>query len=145
MDDSVDAFAAGVAADSNLQKGFHAIGFSQGNNIIRGYIAKVNSPAVHTFISVNGVNAGIGAVPYCQPDVLPAQSSAHATINVDDRPPVRISLACAICMEQASRRPTRNFQRVLSPITILNRGSQRVPNPVNWLSEIMNKMLLAAT
>jgi palmitoyl-protein thioesterase len=47
MDDSVDALH--VAADSNLQKGFHAIGFSQGNNIIRGYIARVNSPAVHVY------------------------------------------------------------------------------------------------
>jgi palmitoyl-protein thioesterase len=106
MDDSVDAFAAGVAADSNLQNGFHAIGFSQGNNVIRGYIAKVNTPAVHTFISVNGVNAGIGAVPYCQPDVLPlpVESSAHTTGVV------RFSM-CDLLMEQASRSAYTDFSQ----------------------------------
>jgi len=70
MDASVDVFAQAISEDSELKNGFHAIGFSQGNNVIRGYIAKYNTPAVHTFVSVNGVNAGIGAVPYCQPDEL---------------------------------------------------------------------------
>ena len=70
MDASVDVFAEGIREDANLKNGFHAIGFSQGNNIVRGYIAKYNTPTVHTFISVNGVNAGIGAVPYCRPDEL---------------------------------------------------------------------------
>jgi palmitoyl-protein thioesterase len=111
MDDSVDAFAAGVAADSNLQQGFHAIGFSQGNNVIRGYIAKVNNPAVHTFISVNGVNAGIGAVPYCQPDVLPTQSSAHTTDGLnDDTSTVQFSM-CDLLMEQASRSAYTDFSQ----------------------------------
>jgi palmitoyl-protein thioesterase len=67
MDASVDVFQSAIALDPALSKGFHAIGFSQGNNVIRGYIAKHNTPTVHTFISVNGVNAGIGAVPYCRP------------------------------------------------------------------------------
>jgi palmitoyl-protein thioesterase len=111
MDDSVDAFAAGVAADSNLQKGFHAIGFSQGNNVIRGYIAKVNSPAVHTFISVNGVNAGIGAVPYCQPDALPLQSSAHPTVNVNDETSTVQFSMCDLLMEQASRSAYTDFSQ----------------------------------
>ena len=51
-----------------LQNGFHAIGFSQGCNVIRGYIAKYNTtPPVHSFLSINGVNAGQGAVPHCRP------------------------------------------------------------------------------
>lgn len=104
MDKSVDAFAAGVAADSILQQGFHAIGFSQGNNVIRGYIAKVNNPAVHTFISVNGVNAGIGAVPYCQPDVL---SAAHTIVNDGA---VQFSM-CDLLMEQASRSAYTEFSQ----------------------------------
>jgi palmitoyl-protein thioesterase len=67
MDASIDIFASKVKADPKLQNGFNAVGFSQGNNIIRGYIAKYNNPVVNTFISVNGVNAGIGALPYCIP------------------------------------------------------------------------------
>ena len=39
MDKSVDVFATKISKDPMLQNGFHAIGFSQGNNIIRGYIA----------------------------------------------------------------------------------------------------------
>lgn len=99
MDKSVDAFAAGVAADPNLQGGFHAIGFSQGNNVIRGYIAKVNSPAVNTFISVNGVNAGIGAVPYCRPD-----------LESDKQQLVGMSM-CDLLMEQASRSAYTEFSQ----------------------------------
>ena len=39
MDKSVDVFATKISKDPMLQQGFHAVGFSQGNNIIRGYIA----------------------------------------------------------------------------------------------------------
>jgi hypothetical protein len=39
MDASVDLFAAKISQDQKLRNGFHAIGFSQGNNVIRGYIA----------------------------------------------------------------------------------------------------------
>ncbi len=70
MDDNIDEFAKRIKADDTLSNGFSAIGFSQGNNVIRGYIAKYNDPPVHTFISINGVNAGIGSVPYCIPKSL---------------------------------------------------------------------------
>jgi palmitoyl-protein thioesterase len=93
MDASVDVFAQKVRADPHLQAGFHAMGFSQGNNVIRGYIAKYNDPPVKTFISVNGVNAGEGAVPYCRPSVLKSQSSASS---------IDFSM-CDLLMEQASR------------------------------------------
>lgn len=39
MDASVDIFAQKISQDPKLRNGFHAIGFSQGNNVIRGYIA----------------------------------------------------------------------------------------------------------
>ena len=96
MDASVEVFAAGVRADPNLLDGFHAIGFSQGNNVIRGYIAKHNSPAVHTFISVNGVNAGEGAVPYCRP----SSTSRVKNEGFD---------MCDYLMEQASRSAYTEF------------------------------------
>jgi palmitoyl-protein thioesterase len=86
MDAHVDIFAQTVQADPKLKNGFQAIGFSQGNNVIRGYIAKYNDPPVHTFLSINGVNAGEGAVPYCKPTEL------------------GFGGMCDLLMEQASRR-----------------------------------------
>ena len=68
MDASVEVFKETVFNDTKLQDGFHAVGFSQGNNVIRGYITKYNTPAVHSFLSVNGVNAGTGRVPNCFSD-----------------------------------------------------------------------------
>jgi palmitoyl-protein thioesterase len=93
MDDSVEIFASKIAQDGRLSKGFHAIGFSQGANVIRGYIAKHNSPPVHTFLSVNGVNAGVGAVPYCRPSTSSLLGSSTS---------VSTSM-CDLLMEQASR------------------------------------------
>ena len=67
MDRSVDAFAERVRKDPKLKNGFNAIGLSQGNNIIRGYIAKYNDPPVRTFLSICGCNAGVAAWPQCSP------------------------------------------------------------------------------
>lgn len=97
MDASVDYFAEQIQQDAQLQKAgtFHAIGFSQGNNVIRGYIARYNSfLPVHTFLSVNGVNAGIGAVPHCRPS-LKFETPRRALTTLD------MSL-CDLLMEQAS-------------------------------------------
>lgn len=96
MDASVDVFAAKIAQDPKLAKGFHAIGFSQGNNVIRGYIARYNDPPVDTFLSVNGVNAGIGAVPYCFPK---GENEVHGVKGG----------MCDLLMEQASRRAYSEF------------------------------------
>lgn len=67
MDASVDVFAANIRADPQLANGFNAFGLSQGNNLIRGYIQKYNDPPVHTFMSICGINAGVGAFPSCPP------------------------------------------------------------------------------
>mmetsp|Transcript_2918 Transcript_2918/g.6892 ORF Transcript_2918/g.6892 Transcript_2918/m.6892 type:complete len:462 (-) Transcript_2918:65-1450(-) len=96
MDASVDVFAAKIAKDPRLQKGFHAIGFSQGNNVIRGYIARYNTPTVHTFISVNGVNAGEGTVPGC----FPSSKGADET---------KLGSFCDLLLEQASKRAYTEF------------------------------------
>jgi len=72
MEKSVDVFAENILKDPQLQGGFHAIGVSQGNILIRGYIIKYihkeGYPKVHTYMSISGVNAGVGAFPYCGPD-----------------------------------------------------------------------------
>jgi len=96
MDKSVDVFASKIAQDPNLQNGFHAIGFSQGNNVIRGYIARYNTPPVHTFLSVNGVNAGVGTVPGCIPS---DQENEEGNVGS----------FCDLLVEQASRRAYTDF------------------------------------
>merc|ERR1711871_936087 len=67
MDKSVDFFAKKVKADPKLANGFDAFGLSQGNNVIRGYITKYNDPPVRNFMSICGINAGVGAFPQCSP------------------------------------------------------------------------------
>jgi hypothetical protein len=67
MDSSVEVFASKIRADPALAGGFNAFGLSQGNNLIRGYIAKYNDPPVRSFLSINGINAGVGAFPNCNP------------------------------------------------------------------------------
>jgi len=72
MDASVDVFAEGIKNDPELASGFNAYGLSQGNNLIRGYIQKYHNidgyPKVNTFMSICGINAGVGAFPNCAPD-----------------------------------------------------------------------------
>merc|ERR1719414_680285 len=65
MDDQVDQFARVVRADPKLAQGFNAIGFSQGNTVIRGYIHRYNSPPVKSFVSMHGVIMGVAAIPRC--------------------------------------------------------------------------------
>jgi palmitoyl-protein thioesterase len=99
MLDNVDIFAERVRSDPKLTNGFNAIGFSQGNNIIRGYIAKYNDPPVKTFISVNGVNGGISAVPFCIPSFSTSLSQSSSRI-------------CDALMEMASHRAYSDFSQV---------------------------------
>jgi len=65
MDDQVDQFARVVKADPKLAQGFNAVGFSQGNTVIRGYIHRYNSPPVKSFVSMHGVMMGVAAIPKC--------------------------------------------------------------------------------
>ena len=118
MNDSIDTFAQQIQADAQLMsaQSFYAIGLSQGNNILRGYIAKYNSilPSVHTFISINGVNAGIGAVPHCIPEQLllvqqknPSATTTAAAASSSSSSSLLLShdvafTLCDLLMEQAS-------------------------------------------
>lgn len=106
MDASVDVFASKIRKDPKLVDGFHAIGLSQGNNVIRGYIAKHNDPPVDTFISINGVNAGIGAVPNCFPTTEEENEGYDEENNHDET--VGRSI-CDLVNEQASKRAYTEF------------------------------------
>jgi len=65
LDDQVEYFANVVRNDVNLKNGFNAVGYSQGNLVIRGYIERFNDPPVFNFISMHGPLAGVGAFPGC--------------------------------------------------------------------------------
>ena len=80
MDASVDVFAKAVRADPKLAGGFNAIGLSQGNNLIRGYIQKYNDPPVHAYLSICGINAGVAAFPQCLP-TIPVVGGACAALT----------------------------------------------------------------
>mmetsp|Transcript_89609 Transcript_89609/g.253828 ORF Transcript_89609/g.253828 Transcript_89609/m.253828 type:complete len:293 (+) Transcript_89609:2-880(+) len=69
MDDQVDQFARVVRADPKLAGGFNAIGFSQGNLAIRGYIHRYNNPPVKSFVSMHGVMMGVAGLPQCPTNV----------------------------------------------------------------------------
>lgn len=107
MDKSVDVFAAKIAADPKLQHGFHAVGFSQGNNVIRGYISRYNTPAVHTFLSINGVNAGEGTVPGCFPNNNNNELEEVEKNSQNDN--FKLGGLCNLLLEQASNRAYTEF------------------------------------
>lgn len=67
MDGEVDYFAQKVRADPKLKGGFKAMGFSQGNLVIRGYIQRYNDPPVKSFISMHGPMMGVASIPHCNP------------------------------------------------------------------------------
>jgi len=69
MDDQVDQFARVVRADPKLAGGFNAVGFSQGNTLIRGYIHRYNSPPVKAFLSMHGPMMGVSGLPQCPMNV----------------------------------------------------------------------------
>merc|ERR1711988_2038500 len=70
MNDNVDVFAKAIKNDTKLAGGFNAVGFSQGNSVIRGYIQKYNDPPVNTFLSVHGTVVGVASFPKCNPSGL---------------------------------------------------------------------------
>mmetsp|Transcript_7856 Transcript_7856/g.15610 ORF Transcript_7856/g.15610 Transcript_7856/m.15610 type:complete len:331 (-) Transcript_7856:431-1423(-) len=84
MNKQVDYFAKQVKADENLQQGFSAVGLSQGNLVIRGYIEKYNDPPVIGFLSINGPLAGTASLPRCNPDGWVGYLCKKATDLVGD-------------------------------------------------------------
>jgi len=54
-----------IANDSNLAKGFNAIGFSQGSQFLRAYVERFNDPPVYNLISIGGQHQGVFGFPNC--------------------------------------------------------------------------------
>jgi len=129
MNENIDIFAQKVKADPKLSNGFHAIGFSQGNNVLRGYIAKYNDPPVHTFISLNGVNAGISAVPYCIPSTMIGDMNTSRTEKVSHSRPRLHNKICDALMEVTSHKAYSEFSQTHS----FQANYWRDPRPVEKL------------
>jgi len=81
MDKSIDVFAAKIKADSKLSNGFNAIGFSQGNSLIRGYVQKYNGvngyPTVNFVLHVHGTVSGVAGIPQCDLSSSFCRAVAH--------------------------------------------------------------------
>jgi palmitoyl-protein thioesterase len=78
VEEAVDRFAEGIRKDPKLAGGFDAVGFSQGNTLIRGYIHRYNSPPVRRWLSVHGTVSGVVNVPGCE---LSSKSSLCQTLT----------------------------------------------------------------
>ncbi|RYH21376.1 hypothetical protein EON65_20820 [archaeon] len=95
LDDQVDYFANVVRADSQLASGFNAIGYSQGNLVIRGYIERYNSPPVLNFISMHGPLAGVSGFPGCSLDKSLCKVFAEVLGGLAYKPAIQDHLAQA--------------------------------------------------
>ena len=77
MDKSVDVFAKKIKANPKLANGFTAIGFSQGNSLIRGYVQKYNDPPINFVLHVHGTVSGVAGFPQCDPTGSFCKGVAH--------------------------------------------------------------------
>eukprot|EP00979_Chaetoceros_neogracilis_P008680 scaffold1925_cov162-Chaetoceros_neogracile.AAC.2 len=117
MNENIDIFALKVKSDPKLSNGFNAVGFSQGNYVLRWCIAKYYDPPVHTFLSVSGVNDGISAVPYCIPSMSTNttrnETVAHSRPSPKPNPRLHNKI-CDALMEVASHKAYSEFSQTHS-------------------------------
>lgn len=67
-----------------LEYGFHAIGFSQGAQILRAYAQRCNTPPVKNLISIGGQHQGVSNFPGCPEDVESPSSLQPSLSPFDD-------------------------------------------------------------
>lgn len=80
MNGTISALQAALKKNPIFANGFHAVGFSQGNVILRGFIQTMNDPPARTWISVHGPVGGQGAVPGVDPQTTFGFGSALAKL-----------------------------------------------------------------
>lgn len=95
LNDQVDYFANVVKNDTNLANGFNAIGYSQGNLVVRGYIERYNNPPILNFISMHGTLAGVGSFPGCAIDKYFCRAFAELLGALAYKPVFQLHLAQA--------------------------------------------------
>jgi len=61
----VEMACAKVKADPKLQNGYHAVGFSQGGQFIRGLAQRCPEPPILNLVSIGGPQQGVYGLPSC--------------------------------------------------------------------------------
>lgn len=69
--DQVDYVCDIIQNDPQLKDGYHAVGFSQGAQFLRGVAQKCPSPPMINFISIHGQHEGVYGFPGCDVEDYP--------------------------------------------------------------------------
>lgn len=65
VNDQISQIASKFRNNTNLSRGFNAVGFSQGGQFLRGYVERFNSPVVFNLITMGGQHQGVFGLPDC--------------------------------------------------------------------------------
>ncbi|KAI8073941.1 palmitoyl-protein thioesterase 1 [Gongronella butleri] len=65
INDQLDQVCEQLAGIKELANGFHAVGFSQGGLLLRGYVERCNQPPVHNLITFGSPHGGVSDIPNC--------------------------------------------------------------------------------
>lgn len=65
VNSQVEMACAKVQADPKLQNGYHAVGFSQGGQFIRGLAQRCPHPPILNLVSIGGPQQGVYGLPSC--------------------------------------------------------------------------------
>ncbi|XP_042233701.1 palmitoyl-protein thioesterase 1-like isoform X2 [Homarus americanus] len=68
VNDQVEEVCNKLANDTELQGGYHAMGFSQGGQFLRAVAQRCPEPAMHNLITFGGQHQGVFGLPNCAPD-----------------------------------------------------------------------------
>ncbi|KAK8743905.1 hypothetical protein OTU49_000905 [Cherax quadricarinatus] len=70
VNEQVDEVCKKLANDTQLQGGYHAMGFSQGGQFLRAVAERCPEPAVRNLITFGSQHQGVFGLPYCSSDDL---------------------------------------------------------------------------
>lgn len=63
----IDLVCRELSGDARLRDGFHAVGFSQGGQFLRGLVQRCSTIKVSNLISIGGQHQGVFGLPKCLP------------------------------------------------------------------------------
>ena len=66
--DQIEIACEQIRNDPNLQDGYHAVGFSQGSQFLRGVAQVCPEPPMVNLVSIDGQHQGVFGFPGCLPE-----------------------------------------------------------------------------
>ncbi|KAF8160954.1 palmitoyl-protein thioesterase [Crassisporium funariophilum] len=66
VNDQIDLVAAQLGSIPELERGFDAIGFSQGGQFLRAYVERYNEPPINNLVTFGSQHMGISDIPTCR-------------------------------------------------------------------------------